>query len=70
MREVLEKAKRIGKGFITDPEQWRRLCELEKLVGAAVWTPHDDLKHAVREFRESLSGIPGIYPSLIGTRRS
>jgi len=65
MRKVLEKAKRMGKGFITDPEQWRRLCELEKLVDAGIWTPHDDLESAVRGLRESVSGVPGIIPSLI-----
>jgi len=70
MREVLEKAKRVGKGFITDPEQWRRLCELEKLVGAGVWTPHHDLERAVRWLRESAAGVPGIFPSLIGTREA
>jgi hypothetical protein len=67
MRKVLEKAKRMGEGFITDPEQWRRLCELEKLVGAGPWTPHDDLESAVRGLRDSVSGV---IPSLIRTCRS
>ena len=70
MRKVLEKAKRIGEGFITDPEQWRRLCELEKLVDAGIWTPHDDLERAVRGLRDSVSGVPGIIPSLIRTASS
>jgi len=70
MRKVLEKAKRMGEGFITDPEQWRRLCELEKLVDAGIWTPHDDLESAVRGLRDSVSGVPGIIPSLIRTASS
>jgi hypothetical protein len=70
MRKVLEKAKRMGEGFITDPEQWRRLCELEKLVDAGIWTPHDDLERAVRGLRDSVSGVPGIIPSLIRTASS
>jgi len=70
MREILEKAKRAGEGFITDPEQWRRLCALEKLVSAAVWTPHSDLERAIRRLRESVSGIPGILPSLIRAQGS
>ncbi|HEX9732612.1 MAG TPA: hypothetical protein VGG06_11585 [Thermoanaerobaculia bacterium] len=70
MRRVLEKAKRMGEGFITDPEQWRRLCELEKLVSAGIWTPHDDLESAVRALRESVSGVRGIIPSLIRTTRA
>jgi hypothetical protein len=60
----------MGEGFITDPEQWRRLCELEKLVDAGIWTPHDDLESAVRGLRDSVSGVPGIIPSLIRTASS